>query len=92
MAYDANDSVVQTGSGRSKLPARLRAANFAATVAAAVLASPKGLQLKSYTTGQRTALSMVAGDKGTLVFDDDLDQAVLWDGAAWVNPDGTALA
>ena len=92
MAYSADDSVVTTGSGRSRLPARLRAANFVATVAAAVLASPKGLQLKSYTTAARDALTMVAGDKGTLVFDDDLDQVILWDGTAWVNADGTALA
>jgi len=90
MANDNTNYGVPIGSGRVRLPSRLSVANFAASVLAVLTGAP--VKFQSLTTVQREALTLGAGGKGSVVFDDDLDQLVLWDGAAWVNPDGTALA
>lgn len=83
------DDSVNKGSGRFRLPARLRNSNFAATVAAAVTAG-SAVQFKSYTTAQRNTLATgwTDADKGKTVYDDTLDCLVMWDGSAWKTPDG----
>ncbi len=90
MAYDANDDGVFKGSNRVRLPARLRAANFAATVLAVLSGNP--VKLQKLTTTQRDALTLGTGGEGTLVYDDTLNKVVLWNGTAWRNADGTALS
>lgn len=45
---------------------------------------------KSGTTAQRPTLA--AGDAGFVYYDTTLTKAIIWNGSAWVNMDGTALS
>lgn len=90
MAYNANDDGVMRGSGRVRLPSRLRTANFAATVLAVLSGNPT--KFYSRTTTQRNALSLGTGGAGSVVFDSTLGYLILWNGTAWVNLDGTAIS
>lgn len=95
MAANALDDVVNKGSGRAKLPSRLRNANFAATVKAAVTAITTvlplggGLRFKSVTTTQMNALTgMAAGDT---YYNSTAAALVVYTGAAWKLADGTTI-
>jgi hypothetical protein len=83
------DDSTNKGSGRFRLPARLRASNFAATVAQAISDAPS-VNYKTYTTAQRNTLATGWGNtqKGRTVYDSTLDCLVVWTGAAWSTPDG----
>jgi len=50
----------------------------------------RSLKLGPLSTSERTtgdwATGLGAGDEGTLVFDEDLNNLVFWDGSAWLEP------
>jgi hypothetical protein len=51
----------------------------------------KGLLINRLTTALRTTLgsSLTATDEGLMVYDTDLNETQLWDGAAWISGSGT---
>jgi hypothetical protein len=52
-----------------------------ANVGNVFIGNQKRLQLGTYTTGQEPAL--VAGDRGTIVYNTDLNAVRMWNGSAW---------
>lgn len=44
-----------------------------------------GAKIYPLTTSNRTALSLLAGDEGILVYDTTLDKLMAWNGTAWVD-------
>lgn len=45
---------------------------------------PNGVQLAVHTTAERTALSLGTADKGTMIFNSDINSAEFWDGNLWI--------
>lgn len=82
MAVDNPNFAVPVGSGRVRLPARLSKTQL----------GPDGYRLPKKTTTQRNALSLGTAGEGTVLYDDTLNKAILWNGTTWVNMDGTTIA
>ncbi|MEZ4990169.1 MAG: hypothetical protein R2824_07150 [Saprospiraceae bacterium] len=51
----------------------------------------EGVMVKKVTTAERTGFTLTTTEKGLLVYDTDLSAFFSWDGAQWVQIDGTDL-
>lgn len=77
MSVDLSRYAKNAGSGRSKLPEQ---------------PSFQGVKFQGYTTADRMALSLGAGDEGLAVFDTDVNALVVWNGTGWTDTDASTDA